>query len=669
MHSREANPELNQDNRIQRSPASSGDPSRPETGMRSFARCAGFNWKPRPLLRTTALILLIITCWLVGHRYRALGYDAQLYAFQALAHINPAFRNDLFVLNSSQDHYSVFSPVYAVFIRLMGLDSAALWLWAIGLAAFLVSTWHLARLLSDRSLAWLSTALVVIISSAYGGYEVIRYAEEYLTARTFAEAFTVTALAAWFAGRHWLSGLFIALALALHPIMALPGLAVLVFLNLRARWSLALAVSAIAGTVVFTLMAQAGLLHSSLFAVIDPQWMYMVRERSQYILLSLWTWPDWQLNLRPLLSLALTALASSDPRIRKLCLMSALVGLTGLGIAAVACLHPPLALLVQAQPWRALWLATFIAILLLPVTVIALWKEPRCGLVCIVLLVLAWTYPLINQLASVGIALALFAVRHRIGAEAARVLRTVGPLLVVVIACWLMAIMWGTIRKPFDSGHGPLALQTLQNVLGLTVPLVILLVGLWWTVMRSQSTALLGVICVLLSALCVPWAPLALEDGKAASLAYRPDDFADWRKVMRPDGNVLVGEQGSSAQFIWFMLQRPAYLTEAQSAGLVFSRKTALEVRRRSDLIAGFVDPTWKIYSSLEWYKRNPGHWKPARTHPLTAPLLQHLCSDPQLAYVIAKEDVGFGALTHTGRGFWHGWNLYDCARARGTST
>jgi len=627
------------------------------------------SWDTHAWLKATSLILLIITCWLVGHRYRALGYDAQLYAFQALAHINPAFRNDLFVLNSSQDHYSVFSPVYAVFIRLMGLDSAALWLWGIGLTTFLISAWHLARLLSDRSLAWLSTALVVIISSAYGGYEVIRYAEEYLTARTFAEAFTVTALAAWFAGRRWLSGLFIALALALHPIMALPGLALLVFLNLRLRWSLALAGGALAGAVTFTLMAQADLLRSSLFAVIDPQWMYMVRERSQYILVSLWSWPDWQLNLRPFLSLTLTALAVPDPRIRKLCLMSALVGLTGLGIAAVACLHPPLAILVQAQPWRAVWLATFIAILFLPSTVIALWKEPRCGLVCIVFLVLAWTYPLINQLACIGFALALLAVRHRIGAEAARVLRIAGPLLVVVIACWLLAIMWGTIRKPFDSGHGPLAIQTLQNVPGLTVPLVILLVGLWWIVTKSRSAAVPGVICVLLSALFVPWVPLALEEGKPVSLAYHPEDFADWRKVMRPDGNVLVGEQGSSAQFIWFVLQRPAYLTEAQSAGLVFSRKTALEVRRRSDLIAGFVDPSWKIYSSLEWYKRNPGQWKPARTHPLTAPLLQHLCSDPQLAYVIAKEDVGFGALTHTGRGFWHGWNLYDCARARGTST
>lgn len=627
------------------------------------------SWDTHAWLKATSLILLIITCWLVGHRYRALGYDAQLYAFQALAHINPAFRNDLFVLNSSQDHYSVFSPVYAVFIRLMGLDSAALWLWGIGLTTFLISAWHLARLLSDRSLAWLSTALVVIISSAYGGYEVIRYAEEYLTARTFAEAFTVTALAAWFAGRRWLSGLFIALALALHPIMALPGLALMVFLNLRLRWSLALAGGALAGAVTFTLMAQADLLRSSLFAVIDPQWMYMVRERSQYILVSLWSWPDWQLNLRPFLSLTLTALAVPDPRIRKLCLMSALVGLTGLGIAAVACLHPPLAILVQAQPWRAVWLATFIAILFLPSTVIALWKEPRCGLVCIVFLVLAWTYPLINQLACIGFALALLAVRHRIGAEAARVLRIAGPLLVVVIACWLLAITWQTIHKPFDSGHGPLAIQTLQNVLGLTVPLVILLVGLWWIVTKSRSAAVPGVICVLLSALCVPWVPLALEEGKPVSLAYHPEDFADWRKVMRPDGNVLVGEQGSSAQFIWFVLQRPAYLTEAQSAGLVFSRKTALEVRRRSDLIAGFVDPSWKIYSSLEWYKRNPGQWKPARTHPLTAPLLQHLCSDPQLAYVIAKEDVGFGALTHTGRGFWHGWNLYDCARARGTST
>lgn len=637
--------------------------------MRTFVQRASFGRSPQELLRTASLILLVLICWLVGHRYRALGYDAQLYAFQALAHINPALRNDLFVLNSSQDHYTVFSPVYAFFIRLMGLDLAALWLWVIGLTIFLISAWHLARALSDRSLAWLSTALVVILSSSYGAYEVIRYAEEYLTARTYAEAFTVTALAAWFTGRRFLAGAFIVIALALHPIMALPGLGVLVFLNLPIRGSLALALGSIGAAVVATVIAQHGAHPVGFLTTLDPDWMHVVRERSQYILVNLWTGSDWQLNLRPFISLALTALAVDDARIRRLCMMVSLVGLTGLGIAAAAGMHPPLAILVQAQPWRALWLVTFIAILLLPSTVIALWKEPRGGLVCIVFLVLAWTYPLINQLACIGFALALLAVRHRVSAEAARVLRIAGPLLVVVIACWLLAIMWQTIRKPFDSGHGPLALQTLQNVLGLTVPLVILLVGLWWAVMASRSAIVLGAICVLLSGLCLPWVPLALEEGKPMSLSYSPANFEDWRKVMRPDGNVLVGEQGSSAQFIWFVLQRPAYLTEAQSAGVVFSRKTALEVRRRSEHIAGYVDPNWKIYSSIEWYKRNPGKWRPAKTHPLTVPLLRHLCLDPLLAYVVAKEDVGFGALTHTGRGFWQGWNLYDCARVRGTST
>jgi len=40
-------------------------------------------------------------------------------------------------------------------------------------------------------------------------------------------------------------------------------------------------------------------------------------------------------------------------------------------------------------------------------------------------------------------------------------------------------------------------------------------------------------------------------------------------------------------------------------------------------------------------------------------------CTDPQLGFVIAKENVGFDPMVHTHSGPWKNWNLYDCRTVR----
>ena len=50
-----------------------------------------------------------------------------------------------------------------------------------------------------------------------------------------------------------------------------------------------------------------------------------------------------------------------------------------------------------------------------------------------------------------------------------------------------------------------------------------------------------------------------------------------------PTSTVLVAPPRDVGAFVWFTLGRPNYLALDQSAGVVFSRATALEVRRRSD--------------------------------------------------------------------------------------
>jgi len=98
-------------------------------------------------MNAIALALMLVALWAVTHRYQGLARDGELYAFQALATIHPALGADLYLQNGSQDHYSIFSRIYAPLIRSFGLQYAELLLFIPCTAWFLAAAWVLARAL------------------------------------------------------------------------------------------------------------------------------------------------------------------------------------------------------------------------------------------------------------------------------------------------------------------------------------------------------------------------------------------------------------------------------------------------------------------------------------------------------------------------------------------
>src|SRR5712664_4305588 len=74
---------------------------------------------------TLSLALMLVTLWLLMHGYHGLTGDGQIYAFQALARLYPQFAADLYLQNTSQDQFTLFSPLYAWCIGLLGLENAA----------------------------------------------------------------------------------------------------------------------------------------------------------------------------------------------------------------------------------------------------------------------------------------------------------------------------------------------------------------------------------------------------------------------------------------------------------------------------------------------------------------------------------------------------------------
>jgi hypothetical protein len=82
------------------------------------------------------------------------------------------------------------------------------------------------------------------------------------------------------------------------------------------------------------------------------------------------------------------------------------------------------------------------------------------------------------------------------------------------------------------------------------------------------------------------------------------------------------------------------------------------------------VYPDWKILTTIleENSRRSKGDSGASsipKPKPLTAKALVGVCGDPELDFVIAKEDVGFDPLRHTHPGSFKNWNLYDCRRVR----
>ena len=90
--------------------------------------------------------MVYVSLWLVTGRYWGLEHDAQIYAAQALAKLNPdILSDDLFLRFQSQDDYTLFPYLSAAAIRWLGLDYGAAMLVAVLTLGWYWASWHLAR--------------------------------------------------------------------------------------------------------------------------------------------------------------------------------------------------------------------------------------------------------------------------------------------------------------------------------------------------------------------------------------------------------------------------------------------------------------------------------------------------------------------------------------------
>ena len=607
--------------------------------------------------------MTLIVLWLLIHGYQGFAGDAQIYAFQALARIHTALSSDLYLQYSSQDRFTIFSPLYALFIGWIGLDSAARLLTFFFTAVFFIGAWSSAAAISNRRAAWLAAAFLMIVSGDYGASGVFRLSEQYLTARLPAESLVILAFACHLRGMRVLALLIAIAAVPVHPLMALPGLLLLGCLSLPIQISLIGATVGVFLALGIALAAAAVPAVAHLFVVMDKDWLEVVRERSQFLFPKLWLIHDWGINTRPFAYLTFMAKAVEDGRIRRICIAGLLVGIAGLAVALIADFIQPVAILVQGQAWRWVWITCLISVLLLPVTVLRVWRDEKCGPLCGVLLICGWMVPAVGGALCVLLALTFWLLRAHISNGAIPYLRWTAVVSGITAAAWAYGSSWADIASKLPSGSNELnAFTNIRNAIGVKLSAASLFVLLWWWFRGARTPwAPIGASGVLLvSSIWI----ISASFNQARLVGSQSDieEFSDWIAAIPEASTVFVAPTRDVGSFVWFTLGRPNYLALDQSAGVVFSRQTAMEVRRRSEVLLPVTDPTWKILSRI----RDASDRKhTALTRPLTAQTLAQVCDDPQLGFVVSPQNVGFNPMRHAHPGAWKDWYLYNCAHVR----
>ena len=618
----------------------------------------------RPLLQALALTLGLIALWSAIHPYKGLKGDAELYAVQAMARIHPGLATDIFLQNGSQDKYTIFSPMYAWFISWLGLTTTAITLWLLFKVWLFGAAWALARAVSNARMACLTVALLMVVDGTYGGYEVFRYAEDFLTARSFAEALAVSAIALHFHNFKNIGLLTAVIALFVHPIMALPGFLILVCLRFSAHIILimaALGVLFALGVSLFVLRAPAS---AGLLTVLDPPWLDIVRERSVFLFPLQWTSVDWGTNARPFLCLTITAMALPDTRIRALCISAGVVGATGLAVAIITGAIGQVAILIQGQAWRWVWLTCFTSVLLTAPAAAAIYRDRRCGPVTALLLVSGWMLPPTIGVPSMVLAFFIWSIRERIETRSIARLRWFAGAVGIAMVAAVALTSWSPTFAPDTGARGGASMiARIRDLAFLQVPaLVAALLALYW-IPLTRSAILLTLVIVSLSVSSAILVPRALKGVQRDSSLTEVSAFTDWRKTIPPASNVFVAPAHYSAAFAWFTLQRPSYLSVNQSAGVIFSRAAAMEIERRSQVLLPVLDPNWRLRTRGKGALANNAAQRGSR--PLTKEKLVSVCSDPQLGFVVSTEDLGIGLMARKQVGDSEFWSLYDCNQVR----
>jgi len=570
----------------------------------------------------TGLLLWLLAAWWLSSQY--LGYnlrDGLFYSAEALRRLEPGnFVRDPFFIGQSQGNFSLFGGLYAQAVQGLGLPLAGWLMSTLGRGAWALGVVLLARALLPTQ--WLgAVALMLLLPASYDGYGLFSYGESEVTARCWAEAGVLFALAAHFNGRQVLSWALVVLAAGLHPLMALSGGALLLLLQAPRRRNIGLGLAALA--ILAAALLEIGPF-AQLFRVFDADWWASVVLLTGYVLVQAWQPLAFAKMLCWALLLGYAAWQHPLAPVRQLARMLLGLMLLLLGLWAWASFSQNV-LLVQLQLWRVLWLCQLLAPALWW-SALPAWRSWDARL---------WTHVLLIAAAvlSAGLSVAILALPAMLlmwpGARvlfASALLRKLllgmaGLLLMMALAVRYPGFEYNASLNHFNKLAQAKATSWFAEPMW-TLPATL---GLWWLLgpMRplqkrwQQGVALLICLVPLGFSLSVLQTQLAK--------ARQPVADASALQALIPPGAVVYWDQGVSGS--WFKLHRAHYAGPNQGVTSLFSKAASLEFKRRFALLeqAGFERNLLAGLSDTA---------KPAGLA-LSLAQVRLLCQDPALDFIL----------------------------------
>ncbi len=621
----------------------------------------------RAVAFTWVFCLLCAFSLLLGRLpYRGIRHDGILYAGQALAHLNPFWAaQDLYFAHGSQDNFSIFSRIVAWGLRHADTGTVDMVVLRIAVVAWVAALVALtgAMGLSWRE-RWLGIFAVLGASHFYGNSRIFSFMEPFVTARTWSEPVALMALILLLRGRLVFAVAMLLLAMALHPLMALP-VAVVGFLYLvlsDRRW---LALSLLALPVLG--LAFAGIApFDALLKTYDHDWMMAIVWANNIVFLSNWHFADLASALVNSGILWLTWRRSDGPMARlQRAVIAAVPILCLVSFVGSDLMHN--VLITQLQLWRIFWVLDVLALASLPMFLLREWRKGPAGQVAAVAVFVAvcavdawlptgWALAcwacLALLLSARGIALQPSIVRMAIGAT-------------LLVGLGLLGLQWLNASQQLSMhAQGTAIAQTSSIPFTLpivTLPFFYLLIRGW-----ERGGRLRAVAAVVAAGLFVfsatqwdqrsPWARY-IETVRPGT---HPFDA-----LIPPDAQVYWHDDTAAT---WVLLQRANFFSAGQSAGLLFNRGTSMVALQRGPALLGVMGDQAKC-SSLEMLGARS--LDAARCELHRDNFLKFCSLTPTHAdFLVASTDFGTGVVSR-----WRfvpgdgsppvTYSLYDCSKLR----
>jgi hypothetical protein len=550
-----------------------------------------------------ALACLSVAFWMLIHPFRGLEHDSVLYAVLALARLHPAaLGHDLFVRYGTQDHFTIFSPLFAAAIQAAGLERATAILGFITHAAFFGAAWVLARRLMPASEALLAVGLLAALPSWYGSNSVFAYIEAFLTPRQSAEAFALAGIAAALYSRQVLAGICMLIALLLHPIIAAAGVTLwIILLPGFARPRLAAIIIGFLGVSLVAASAT-GL---GPFARFDAQWLNILQTRLAYLFPTEWKSSEWVGTGVRAAVLVVGVGYSRHEQVRRLCIATLITLALGMLFAVVESDWLHVIFAAQMQTWRWLWLPGVLSVLLAPSIAMDCWRSGVLGRAAALLLLSAWLMRS-DSLSLVPMALACIAAAMSNAVLDRRQLQLIQAGAWVLLAASLV-IVAGEVRNTLPqlelvrAGGRPYMVRIGEAqalAYGGLLPAALLALVCWAGHHATRRTAML--LAMLSAVFAVSVLPFSVQTWTRARYPEdRREAFAPWRAAIPESAEILWPDQPPAA---WFELGRASYWSLYQMAGMVFSRDVTMVSTSRETAVAPVLPQLGRTLSGEKHY-------------------------------------------------------------------